>query len=136
MKFSIHAYRKVKQILSIQLDILLSKSTNQNNHHPVQEIHYKLLRSLLLQTQPIQRWLLFSRSVMSNSVTPWTAAHQASLSFTISRSLLRPRSTESVMPFNHLILCPPRLLLPSVFPSIRVFSNELALCFSRQSTGS
>ena len=57
---------------------------------------------------------------------PWTAARQASLSFTTSRSLLKLMSIESMMPFNHLILCHP-LLLPSIFPSIRVFSNELAL---------
>ena len=72
--------------------------------------------------------LLFSCSVVSDSETPWTAAHQASLSFTISQSLFKLMSTESVMPFNHLILCRPILLLPSIFPSIRVFSNELALC--------
>ena len=60
-------------------------------------------------------------------VTPWTAAHQASLSFTISQSLLRFVSIESVMPSNYLILFRSLLLLPSVFPSIRVFSNELAL---------
>jgi len=59
--------------------------------------------------------------------TPWTAARQASLSSTPSQSLLRLRSTESVMPFNHLILCHPLLLLPSIFPSIRVFSSESAL---------
>ena len=59
-------------------------------------------------------------------VTPWTAACQASLSFTISWSLPKFMSIESVMPSNHLILCRPLLLLPSVFPSIRVFSNELA----------
>ena len=53
---------------------------------------------------------------------------QASLSFTISRSLLKLMSIESVMPSNHLILCHPLPLLPSIFPSIRVFSNELALC--------
>ena len=58
---------------------------------------------------------------------PWTAAHQASLSFTISQSLLKLMSIELVMPSNHLVLCHP-LLLPSVFPSIRVFSNESALC--------
>ena len=57
-------------------------------------------------------------------VTPWTAARQASLSFTISRSLPKFMSIESVMPSNHLTLCHPRLLLPSVFPSIRVFSND------------
>ena len=59
--------------------------------------------------------------------TPWTAACQASLSFTIFCSLLKLMSIESVMPSNHLVLCCP-LLLPSVFPSIRVFSNESALC--------
>ena len=56
----------------------------------------------------------------------WTAAHQASLSFTITWSLLKPMSIESVMPTNHLILCRALLLLPSIFPSIRVFSNESA----------
>ena len=59
--------------------------------------------------------------------TPWTAAHQASLSITNSRSLLRLISIKSVMPSNQLILCIPLLLLPSIFPSIRVFSNESAL---------
>ena len=59
--------------------------------------------------------------------TPWTAARQASLSFTISWSLLKLMSTESVMPSNHLILCHPLLFLPSIFPSIRVFSSESAL---------
>ena len=65
----------------------------------------------------------FSRSVMSDSATPWTAARQASLSITNSWSLPKLISIESVMPSNHLILCRPLLLLPSVFPSIRVFSN-------------
>ena len=60
-------------------------------------------------------------------MTPWTAAGQASLSFTISRSLLKLMSIEPVMPFNQLILCHPLLLLPSMFPSIRVFANESAL---------
>ena len=64
------------------------------------------------------------------SVTPWTAARQASLSFTSSHSLLRLVSIKSVIPSNHLILsCP--LLLPSIFPSIGVFSNESALCKKR-----
>ena len=60
-------------------------------------------------------------------MTPWTAARQASLSITNSRSLLKLMSIESVMPSNCLILCRPLLLLPSIFPSIRVFSNESAL---------
>ena len=70
----------------------------------------------------------FSRSVVSDSATPWTAALQASLSITNSRSLLKPMSIESVMPSNHLILCRPLLLLPPIPPSIRVFSNESAVC--------
>ena len=59
--------------------------------------------------------------------TPWTVAHQAPLSFSVSRSLLKFMSTESVMPSDHLIFCCPLLLLPSIFPSNRVFSNEWAL---------
>ena len=59
-------------------------------------------------------------------VTPWTTALQASLSFTVSQSLLKFTSIESVIPSNHLIPCHPLLFLPSIFPSIRVFSNELA----------
>ena len=70
--------------------------------------------------------LLFSCQVVSDSATPWTAARQASLSFTVSLSLLKLMSMESVMPSNHLILCHP-LLLPSIISSLRVFSNELAL---------
>ena len=60
-------------------------------------------------------------------VTPWTAARQASLSITSSRSSPKPMFIESVMPSNHLLLCRPLLLLPSIFPSIGVFSNESAL---------
>ena len=60
-------------------------------------------------------------------MTPWTAAHQASLSFTISQSVRQLMSIELVMPSNHLVLCCPLPLLPSIFPSIRVFSNELPL---------
>ena len=69
----------------------------------------------------------FSLSVVSDSATLRTAARQAPLSITNSRSLLRLMSIASVMPSNHLILCRPLLLLPSVFPSIRVFSNESVL---------
>ena len=69
---------------------------------------------------------LFSLSVVSNSAVPWIAAHQDSRSFTTSQSLLKPMSIELVMPSNRLVLfCP--LLLPSVFPSIRVFSRESSL---------
>ena len=71
--------------------------------------------------------LQFSHSVMSDSVTLWTAAHQVSLSTTNSRSLLKLMSIESVLPSNHLILCRPLLLLPSILPNISVFSNESVL---------
>ena len=81
---------------------------------------YSLEHSLQFSSvQSLSRVLLF--------VTPWTAACQASLSITNSRSLLKLMSTESVMPSNHLILRLPLLLPPSIFPSIRVFSNESAL---------
>ena len=69
----------------------------------------------------------FSRSIVSNSATPWTAAHQASLSITNSQCSLELMSIESVMPSNHLILCCPLLFSPSIFPSIRVFSGESVL---------
>ena len=65
---------------------------------------------------------------MSNSATPWAVVRQASLSFPISQSLLKLMSIESMMPCNHLVLCCPLVLLLSIFPSIMVFSNELALC--------
>ena len=85
----------------------------------------------------VMLWLgKWSQSVQSLScvrlfVTPWTAAHQASLSITNSQSLLKLMSTESVMPSNHLILCRPLLLLPSIFPSIRVFPSESVLPIRR-----
>ena len=69
--------------------------------------------------QPLSRVRLFA--------TPWIAAHQATLSITNSWSLLKLMSIESVMPSNHLLLCCPPLLLPSIFPSIRVFSNKSVL---------
>ena len=68
-----------------------------------------------------------SLSCVQFFATPWTEASQAFLSFTVSWSLLRLMSIELLMPSNHLILCLPLLLLPSVFPSVRVFPNELAL---------
>ena len=68
-----------------------------------------------------------SLSCVQLFATPWTAAHQASLSFTVSQSLLKFMFIESVMPPNHLILYHPLLLLPSIFPSVRIFSSELVL---------
>ena len=79
----------------------------------------KILKRIVVVAQSLSRvWLL---------PTPWTAACQTSLSLTIFRSLLKLMSIKSVMPSIHLVLCHPLLLLPSIFPSIRVFSNESAL---------
>ena len=80
----------------------------------------------LSATDISQSVLLLSRVHLF--VTPWTAAHQAFLSITISQNLLKLMSIKSVMPSNHLILCCPLLLLPSIFPGIRVFSKESVLC--------
>ena len=72
---------------------------------------------------------MFIHSVISQLfATPWIAAHQASLSFTISQSLLKLRSIESVMPSNHPVLCRPLPFSPSIFPSIQVFSSQSVLC--------
>ena len=83
---------------------------------------------MFLPRQLVQLVSQFSHSVVSDSATPWTAARQASLSITNSQSSLKLMSIESVMPLNHIILCHPLLLLPSIFPSIRVFSIESVLC--------
>ena len=88
-----------------------------------------LVGSLLLSHQEISNRIFSSVQLLSYVrifATPWIAAHQASLSFTISLSLLKLMSIELVMPSNHLILCCP-LLLPSIFPTIRVFCNESVL---------
>ena len=78
------------------------------------------MEMIISSTQSLSRVQLFAK--------PWIAAHQASLSITNSQSLPKLMSTKLGMPSNHLILCQPFLLLPSIFPSIRVFSNESALC--------
>ena len=98
--------------------------------------------SLWVSVSPLRNWTRFAIFLTSPQMLllvvvelpshvqlfapPWTAAHQASLSFTISRHLLKLTSFESVMPSNHLILCHSLVPMPSIFPSIRVFSNELA----------
>ena len=89
---------------------------------PLRKTVWRCLKTLNIELPSVQ----FSRSVVSDSATPWTAARQAPLSFTISWSLLRHMYIESVMPSNHLILCP-FLLLPPILPSTRVFSHESAL---------
>ena len=92
-------------------------------------VFYRKCRTLLL------RQVQFSRSVMSDSVTPWTVALQPSLSITNTWSLLRLMPIESVMPSNHLILCSPLLLLPSIFPSIGSFPVSQLFTSGGQSIG-
>ena len=89
-----------------------SKSPTFSNHH------------IVVDESLSHTWLF---ATPAQTADPWTAAHQVSRSFTVSQSLLKLRSTESVMLFNHLILWRPLLLMPSIFPSIRVFSNGSAL---------
>ena len=83
-------------------------------------------KNLDVYTNP-SMFLLFSRKVVSDSATPWTVPCQAPLSSTVFWNLLEFVSIESVMPSNNFVLCRPLLLLPSIFPSIRVFSNEPTL---------
>ena len=98
----------------------LTRWTCSHDSGGIQESRRECMRPLLL-------WL-FSHSVVSDSFRhPWTAARQTSLSISNNWSLLKLKSIESVMPSNHLILCRSFLLLPSVFPSILIFSNESAL---------
>ena len=86
------------------------------------QMFFPLTLHIFIQFSSVQ-----SLSCVQLIVTPWTAAHHASLSITNSQGLLKLMSIELVVPSNHLILCCPLLLLPSIFPSIRVFSNESAL---------
>ena len=96
-------------------------------------LEHLILKLLIYDKFPGGQWIAtefnqFSCSVMSDSETPWTVARQASLSITNSQSLLRLMSIELVMPSSHLIFCCPLFFLPSIFSSLRVFSNESALC--------
>ena len=100
--------------------------------HTVHNRKHREIRKLAYLTQLISS-VHFSRSVVSDSATPWTAEHQAPLSITNSQSLLKLVSIESVMPSSHLILCHRLLLLPSIFPSVRVFNKESVLCIKSPS---
>ena len=102
---------------------LPSKVKRESHKESCRKIPRRSLGKAILTTSSVQ-----SLSHVRLFETLWTAAHQASVSITNSKSLLKLMSIELVMPFNHLILCCPLLLLPSVFPSIRIFSNESLLC--------
>ena len=97
---------------------LICNQENANENNTDVSLYTQLKIGFVVQS-PSCVWLF---------ATPWTAACRASLSITISQSLLKLLFIELVMPSNHLILCRPLLFLPSVFPSIRVFSNECVLC--------
>ena len=88
----------------------------------------KYLNSLDIHNELLRISLVQSLSCVQLFATPWTVAHQASLSITNSWTMLKFMSIQLVMPSNHLVLCCPLLLLPSIFPSIRVFLNESVLC--------
>ena len=103
--------------------ITADKKTPQDSQHFYFEIRCLCSQDLIVLVGPSVQFL----SRVRLFVTPWTAARQASLSITNSQSLLKLMSIESVMPSNRLILCCPLLLLPSIFPSVRVFSNESTL---------
>ena len=92
----------------------------------LQSYRYKIVSVMSLSLAVIVYVCIQSLSCVQILASPWTVAHQAS--FTVSERLVKLMSIELVMPFNHLILCHPLLLLPSIFPSIRVFSSELVLC--------
>ena len=129
------------QVLILFKILLVPKSARRveslENIHPKSSTT-RYLTFWVLEIIPLDLMLMMQTSVQFSSVqslsrvwlfaTPWTAARQASVSITNIWSLLKLMSVKSVMPSIHLILCRPLLLLPSVFPSIRVFSNELVLC--------
>ena len=105
----------------MESNLLYSKSTDLNVNL-IQNTLTEILRIVQIsQVQSLSHVQLFA--------TPWTAVHPVYLTITNSQSLFKLISIQSVMPSNHLILCHPLLLLSSIFPSIRVFSNESALCF-------
>ena len=105
------------------------KTYFQRMHEDWQHLHKNILNNTNTQFSSVQ-----ALSHVWFFATPWTAARQASLSITNFQCLLKLMSIELVMPSNHLILCRP-LLLPSIFSSIRFFSNELAHCINGQSIG-
>ena len=141
-----HGFFSISHWENAVLLVTCTLNINTENKHkfsncPAQSDSWKLFwgNSILIWYYKQTLWLPLGEFIIHTIVvvqllihvrlflTPWTAAPQASLSFTISWSLLKPMFIKSVMPSNHLILCRPLVLLPSIFPSIRVFSRESAL---------
>ena len=139
LQFQHKSFQWIFRIVSLRIDgfdLLVVQGTlkkllhHHNSKTSVLQSSAFFIYWVLTACQELFKALQFSSVTQSCQlfVTPWTAAHQASLSITNSQSLLKFMSIESVMPSNHLILCCPLLLPPSVFPNIRVFSNESVLC--------
>ena len=113
--------------VKVWLPFLLSASLSYSSSPLLFLRHHSIFNTSICYSELMQL-LLFSHQVVSDFTTPWTAALQASQSLTISQSLPKFMSNELMVQSNHLILCHPLFLLPSIFPSIRVFSSESALC--------
>ena len=111
-----------------ELKTLLMRVKDENEKA---DLKLNIQKTRIMASGPITSWQMLLFSPVRLFVTPWTAAHQASLTFTISWSLLKLMSIESVMPSNYPIICHSLPLLPSIFPSIRVFSNESSLHLRR-----
>ena len=120
-------YRKALQVIQLKQLSFGSEPVDKRTQHI--DVLFSLTLLWVSQSpefgpELIVKSLVFSRSIMSDSATPWTAACQTCLSFTVSWNLLRLPCIELLMPSNHLILCHPLPFLPSAFPSIRVFSTH------------
>ena len=130
--FSIIPSKEIPGLISFRMDCLDLLAVQRTLKHLLQHHSSKasvLQRSAFFMVQLSHPYSsVQSLSCIQLFVTPWTALHQASLSITNPWNLLKLMPIELVMPSNHLILCRPLLLLPSIFPSIRVFSNESSLC--------
>ena len=111
---------------SINVTIVLKKVTRASNLYGVR-LGFRTVYNIKFSTDSFIIVVVQSLTHVRLFATPWIAARQAALSFTIPWSSLRLTSTELMMPSHHLVLCHPLLILPSIFPSIRVFSNESAL---------
>ena len=121
-------YRKVNQLYMRIHPFFLAFLSYLGHYRALSRVPCAIQRVLTSYLFYTQLWVVQSLSHVRLFATPWTAEHPAFLPFTISWSLLKLQSIEWVLPSNHLVLCYPLLLLPSIFPSIRVFSNEFALC--------
>ena len=126
LEFHINLLKYKIHVCNLEVNLRVTrKALFQKVHHQHFWLHRRLYQTIKMNIQLSSVQLL---SRVQLFATPATAARQASMSITNSRSPPKPKSIESVMPSNHLILCCPLLLLPLIFPSIRVFSNESALC--------